>query len=438
MAGGGAAGIMASVAAARRGAKVILVDCAPVLAGDMLAGGISWLSFFNLFGQFNTEPKQVLYGIPYEMIQRLEGEGRSPGFYDDLGPETQESRGTHADREAIKQVFFQLACENNVHVYLETYVSNVMMEGNKINGLVLQASTGRFAISAQVVLDCTGDGDVASLAGANCKEMPSHGVGMAFGVSKVDFDKALAFGRSYNAMIHDCTGERGRYAGKLVKYALRTARIPKLKDGVEKSGIHSSFCMTISHEGEASYINGVNVPGGGNALDSEKSTDTLLELRANIKKSAAFLKKEVPGFENTYLSWSSPTIGPRRTRYVECEYDISQVHVQSAVIPDDSIGLFASQDAHFLGHVIDNGMWYGIPYRALIPKFVENMLVAGRMITSDWIAHMSTRLVGSCFLQGQAAGTAAAMAVREGCSVRELDVQSLQTALREDGVFLED
>lgn len=437
VAGGGASGIMAAVAAARHGVSVALIEYGPVMGGDMLAGGISWLSFFNLFGQFHTEPKQLLYGIPFEMIQKLEREGSSPGFYNDLGPETQESRGTHADREAIKQIFFHLAEENGIQVYLNTLVCGVLQEQGKIGGVILQSNTQRFIFRAKNVIDCTGDGDVAFLAGANCREFPSHGVGMAFGVSNVNFDRALDFGRSYNAMIHDCTGENGRYKGKLVKYALRTARIPELKEPVAASGIHSSFCMTISHDNEASYINGVNVPGGGNCLDSVKTTDTILDLRENIKKSAIFLQKEIPGFEKSYLSWSSPVIGPRRTRYVECEYDISQEHVQKGLIPEDSIGLFGSQDAHFLGHVIDGGKWYGIPYRALLPKFIDNMLVAGRMITSDWIAHMSTRLIGSCFLQGQAAGTAAALAVLSGCSVRELNITLLLQTLKKDNVYLE-
>ena len=106
-------------------------------------------------------------------------------------------------------------------------------------------------------------------------------------------------------------------------------------------------------------------------------------------------------------------------------------------VPEDSIGLFGSQDAHYLGHYIEGGKWYGIPYRALLPKFVENLLVAGRMISSDWVAHMSTRLMVSCFVQGQAAGTAAALSIRNNCTVRQLDAQALRSVLRANGVFLD-
>lgn len=436
VAGGGTAGVLAAVAAARRGAQVALIECNALLGGDLLGGGISWLSYFNVFKQFNVEPKQLVFGLAYELIERLEAAGDSPGFYDDKGPETQESRGTHGDREGLRRMLFQMTKESGVAIYLDTLVCGVMKDGIRINGLILQSSAQRFALQAQVVIDCTGDGDVAHLAGANCHEFPNHGVGMAFGVSNVDFEKAFAFGRAHKALVHDCTGTKGRYAGKPVKFTLRTGKIPALKEGVRWSGIHSGFGTTIARDGEASYINGVNIAGGGNGLDSEKATHTIVTLRDNIKKSVRFLREEIPGFENAHLSWTTPVVGTRRARYVECEYDISAQHVAQGVIPEDSIGIFGSQDAHYLGHVIEGGKWYGIPYRALVPKFVENLLVAGRMISSDWIAHMSTRLIVSCFLQGQAAGTAAAMAARNGCTVRELDVKQLRNALREDGVYL--
>ena len=434
--GGGTAGVIAAVAAARQGAKTILVECSPILGGDMLAGGLSWLSFFNVFKQFNAQPKQLLFGMAYELMQRLVKSGGSPGFYDDLGTHTQESRGVHADREQLKSVLYDLTRENGIKLYLNTLMVDTIMEGSTLEGLVLQSKSERFAITAKAIVDTSGDGDVAYRAGASCKEFADQSVGMSFGMANIDFTKALAYGREKNALVHECYGEEdGPYKDKLVKYALRTYFIPELGKAVAESGIHRSFCITISHDGEGSYINGVNMVGG-NGLDSEKATDTVLHLRESIKKSAQFLRDYIPGFENAYLTWTSPTVGTRRARYVECDCDISAADVAEGLIPDDSIGLFGSQDAHFSGHVIDGGKWYGIPYRALLPKFVDNLLVAGRMISSDWVAYMSTRLVGSCFLQGQAAGTAAAMAALSGISVRTLDTEKLREALIADGSYL--
>lgn len=437
VAGGGTAGVLCAVAAARQGARTILVEGNSVLGGDMLGGGISWLSYYNVFRQFHAEPKQVVFGLAYELLQRLVEAGDSPGFYEDYAPETQESRGTHADREGLRHMLFRLAHESGVKLYLESTAVDVLMDNRTIQGIIVESFAGRFAIAAKRVVDCTGDGDIAMLAGANCKEMPTHAVGMAFGVAPVDFDKAYAYGRSHNAMAHDCTGAMGRYRGKPVKYTLCTRLIPELKEAVHNSGIHGNFGTTIMRDGEASYINGVNVNGPSNGLDSKKTTDTVLQLRQNIRKSVGFLRNNIPGFENCRLSWTTPVVGTRHARYVECDYDISAEHVAKALIPEDSIGLFGSQDAHYLGHYIEGGKWYGIPYRALLPKFVENLLVAGRMISSDWVAHMSTRLMVSCFVQGQAAGTAAALSIQNNCTVRQLDAQELRSVLKASGVFLD-
>jgi hypothetical protein len=308
-------------------------------------------------------------------------------------------------------------------------------EDNILKGAVLQTRSERFAVSAKVVIDASGDGDMAFFSGANCHEFKDHNVGMAFGMSHVDFDKALAYGEEKQALVHKAFGRQGEMKDKLVKFAIRTARIPELKEKVVESGIHNSFTMTCSHTGEASYINGVNV-SNGNVLDNRKMTETIFQLRNNVFKSVRFLQEYIPGFNDAYLNWTSQVVGPRHTRYVECEYNITAQDVNEGVVFEDSIGLFGAQDAHYKGYVIEGGRWYGIPYRALIPKFVENLLVSGRMISSDWVPWMSTRLTVSCFLQGQAAGTAAAISVRSGVLVREIDTEELRKVLCRDGVYL--
>ena len=464
--GGGAAGIMAAVSAARNGADTILVETNPVLGGDMLAGGVSWLSYFNVYKPSGATPRQLIYGLPYELLKRMENEGTSPGFYEDLGPLTQESRGTHIDREMFKNTLLQLVRENGIELYLNTAMVDAVVENNIVKGAVLQHRTDRFAIMAKVMVDASGDADAASLAGANCKTYGSHGVGMSFGMSNVDLNKASEYAIEKNVVVHLCYGTHGEMKDKIVKFAMRAYEVPELVEYLPQAGIHQSFCLLSSHEGEATYINGVNVFGGilknkgpegevsnslgknlrikrppasgSNILDSGKTSETIITLRENMVKSAEFLKNHIPGFENAYLSWSSLVPGARRTRYVECEVDISPEDVTFGVIPEDTIGLFGAQDAHYRGFKVEGGKWYGIPYRALQPKFVKHLLVAGRMISSDWVTHMSTRLIGACFLQGQAAGTAAALSARQGICPKELDAQQLRAQLLKDGVYLGD
>jgi ribulose 1,5-bisphosphate synthetase/thiazole synthase len=433
--GGGSAGISAAVAAARKGAGTILLERHPLLGGDMLAGGLSWLSYFNVFREFNAEPKQVVFGIAYEIAKRLMEEGSSPGFYEDMAQWTQESRGTHADRERIKGFFYELVEENGIELYLNSLVADTVVENGAVKGVVVQTGEERFAILAKVVIDASGDGDVACHAGANCREYPSHGVGMAFGLSNIDLNKTAAYGAEKKALTHLCYGTNGEMTDKLVKCGIRTYYIPELMPPQKECQIHNSFCVESAHEGEATYVNGVNTYDS-NILDPRKSTDTLIRLRENIFKSVKFLNTYIPGFEHAHLNWTSQIAGARQTRYVECRYDISADDITYGVIPEDSIGLFGGQDAHYAGHVIKEGKWYGIPYRALIPKYVGNLLVVGRMLSSDFIAYMSTRLTIACMIQGQAAGTAAVLSMKEGCAVADVDVKELREILRNDGVYL--
>jgi hypothetical protein len=301
--------------------------------------------------------------------------------------------------------------------------------------VVVQQDARRYVILADMVVDASGDGDIAFHAGANCREYEVHGVGMAFGVCGVDLEKAADYGRGYNALTHAAYGTQGEMKGKLVKYGLRTNYVPGLTPPQKESEIHSSFCIETVHEGEATYINGVNTPDS-KILDAVEATDTIVRLRENIVKSVAFLNKHIPGFENARLSWTTPIAGARQTRYVECHYDIPAGDILNGVIHADSIGLFGCQDAHYAGYLIKDGGWYGIPYRALVPKFVGNLFAVGRMLSSHWISYMSTRLTIACFIEGQAAGTAAVMALQDGRRPADLDTDKLRTALVQDGVYL--
>lgn len=439
--GGGASGIAAAIAAARKGMKTVLVERNSLLGGDMLAGGLSWLSFYNLYREFQVPEKQAVFGIGYEITRRLLQMGGSPGFYEDIAPFTQESKGTHGDRECMRRLFLQMLKEAGVEVLLETLFLDAVVEeenyilGNVMRGALVQECRGRYVVRAEVVIDASGDGDVAWYAGANCKEYASHGVGMAFGMTNVDFEQALAYAREKNAVAHEAYGQEGEMRGKLVKYSLRTYFIPELFDKVKSSGIHNSFCVESCHEREASYINGVTTPQS-NILDPKEATDTIIDLRRRLFRASDFLKENIPGFEEAQLCWCTPIPGARQTRCIDCQCSISGNDVENGVIPEDSIGLFGGHDGHYAGYKIKDGGWYGIPYRAMLPHFIRNLFTIGRMLSADWAAYMSTRLNVSCFVQGQAAGTAAAMAVREGIRIDQIDTGKLQKELKSDGVYL--
>jgi hypothetical protein len=435
--GGGAAGIIAAAAAAKNGARTILVEANPVMGGDMLAGGVSWLSFFNHYKPWRAEKKQLIKGIPYEMVKRLQEVGGCPEFYEDDCELTQESFGTHGNREALINYLPQFLEEYGVKLYLKALMVGVVKDGDRLNGIIMEGKGGRHAILAKVVIDATGDGDVAAKSGAKCITYDDNFIGMAFGMGNVNLQKAYEFAEEKNIVTHIAYGDKGSERDHIVKLGMRLSNLEELKPYMDECCIHPGPVILSAHEDEATTINGVNMKQG-NSLDPEGLTKTIVEMKKEMSKSAEFLKKHVPGFENAYLNWTGDVVGARRTRHVECEYAITENDVTNCVIPSDCIGLFGSQDAHFMGYDVKDGGWYGIPYRALLPKSVENLLVAGRMISPDGVAWMSTRLIGACFLQGQAVGTAAALAAKSGITPRDLDVALLQETLKKDGAYLGD
>lgn len=436
--GGGAAGIMSALAAAKNGARTILVESNTMLGGDMLSGGIVWLGFFNVYKPYNVAKKQLIKGVPEEVVKGLQKAGGSPGFYEDLGDLTQESVGTHVDREVMTDYLFSVMEEYGVKLYLKTTMSDIIKEGNEVKGIIIESKSGREAILSKTVVDASGDGDAAAKAGASFKSIKDHCIGMAFGMGNINLQTVLDFAREKNILVHLAYGDKGSDKDKIIRLGFRIGNIKELQQLRLESGIHTSPCILSSHENEGTYINGVNVEIGADGLDAEDLSKAIISLRHSVFKSAEFLRKYVPGFENAYLNWTSPAPGVRRTRCIECEFEITPSHIEDGIIPSDTIGLYGTQDAHYLGYEVKGGAWYGIPYRALLPKHVENLLVVGRMLSSDFVAHMSTRLIGACFLQGQAAGTAAALAAKIGVTPRNLDVPMLQRTLKKDGVFLGD
>lgn len=165
-------------------------------------------------------------------------------------------------------------------------------------------------------------------------------------------------------------------------------------------------------------------------------SDAEIKLRLQVKQLSDMLIRYIPGFEHAYLSWTPEKVGVRLTRIVKCEHVLTLDEIVSGTRFPDEVFLYGFHDCA-PRITIRDGKWYGFPYRALVPVGVEGLLVAGRCVTREWEAHMSTRNTVSCMAQGQAVGTAAALCAREGVLPRKLDVQLLRRTLREQGVFLD-
>jgi hypothetical protein len=188
------------------------------------------------------------------------------------------------------------------------------------------------------------------------------------------------------------------------------------------------------HENNYNYINGTSL-SNVDATDTEALSKAEVGLRKQVMTLSKMLKQHVPGFEKAYLSWTPVCVGVRYTRVIECEHDMTLDEIVNCARFDDEVMLYGFHDSA-PRIMIKNGGYYGIPYRAFLPVGVEGLLVAGRLITSTWEAHMSTRNTASCMAQGQAVGTAAALAAKAGINPRQVDTAKLREVLRQQNVFL--
>ena len=437
VAGGGTAGTIAALAAARCGAKTILIEQGSYLGGTMLDGAGPLHSFFNLYKAFPEAGKvQVVRGIASELVDRMIAAGGSFGHLEQEKGYSYDSVATIVDREIYKEVILEMMEESGVKLLLHTNAAAVLRDGDRVTGLIIESKSGREAILANSVIDATGDGDIAARAGVPFKKC--HGttsVGFPFGMANVDLKRMEAFLEEKGIITQIIHADKGVEGDDLVRIGFELRKLPEFREFMEKTGMWGP--LTVSrHPGELSYINTANLRAV-DATDVEELTKAEITLRRQAMTMASMLKKYIPGFEHAYVSWTVNGVGVRYTRCIECEHDLSIDEILNGQRFEDEIGLYGFHDSA-PRMMIKDGKYYGIPYRCLVPKGVDGLLVAGRMITSDWDAHMSTRNTVSCMVQGQAAGTAAALAAADGCTVRTVDIPKLQQTLRDNGVFFGD
>jgi hypothetical protein len=435
VAGGGTAGLVAALAAARNGAKTVLVERYGSLGGTLINGATVLHSFFNLYKAFpGVAKKQLVRGIPQEIVDRMIAAGGCPGHLEQSRGYDYDSIATCFDHEIFKTVMPGMIEEAGIKLLMHTLVADAVTDGNSVKGLVVETKSGREALLGQVTVDATGDGDVAYKSGVPCHNLSKqHNVGLIFGMANVDLKKTVNYLTEKGILTQLVRGNKGNDKDDIVRIGLDLKKIEPFREFMEPRGMWGPLTASVS-ENNLTYINCTNV-GPVDAVDVESLTWAEMELRKQISGMATLLKKHMPGFERGYLGWTCIGMGIRRSRWVECEYDIPLTDIENAVQHDDDVALYGFHDCA-PRHVVKNGGAYGIPYRALLPKGVENLLMAGRMITSEYLPHMSTRNTVSCMAQGQAVGTAAAMCSKLGVSPRQLSVADIRKALVHDGAYL--
>jgi len=392
--GGGFAGVAAAVCAARQGVRVLLLERYGFLGG-LVTGGLV----------ITTPPLDN--GINREIAERL----RKQQVYAPLqkpGAEMIALKMHAIDPEVVKHELVEMLRHARVELLLHTLIVGSLMEEGAVKGVLIENKAGRQAILAKAVVDCTGDADVAAFARARFRVVKKP-ITMMFNMAGVDVDKVLSRVGNWSNLKQLVTEAVAR--GEL-KFELGTT----LEWGTP--GVHAE-CLI--HPGEINVWSG-NLRGM-DALDPKQLTEAELITRDHVMRLVAYLRTYVPGFEGAWIELTSPILGVRATRQILGGISPNMQEVRNTRFADTVAKPYA-EDA------------IRLPYGSLLPQGVDNLLVAGRCISAEEEAMGQLRLIPVCAATGQAAGTAAALAVREGVTPGKLDVTNLQRALSRQAVDL--
>jgi len=435
VAGGGTAGVVAAVAAARQGAKTMLIERKGYTGGTAAEGGTALHSFYNLWKAFpGVKKRQVVRGIPKEIIDRLAKVGGTTGYPEMARHYDYDSVCTAIDVELYKLTTFEMLDEAGAFVAVNTLLAGAIMDGPRINGVITESRSGREAIYAKAFVDCTAYGDLAAFAGADYVEPNDYAVANSVGIANVSMDRYYEFLNKHDAVSEYCEGPRSGEPGHIVRLSGHLGKLPRAF-AAEARKIGMSMVTTTVHDNYFMFIK-LNLKLPASPTDRDVVAKAELELRQRMYRAVELFKKYVPGCEKAFMARTSPSLCIRRGRQIVCDYDISHEDVIEARHFDDDVLVYGFHDSAPRFQV-KNGGTYGIPYRALRVAKIDNLLAAGMLITSDRRAHMSTRNTVCCMGQGQAAGTAAALCAAKGCGTRDLTYSDLRKALEKGNVYLE-
>jgi hypothetical protein len=416
VAGGGPAGLGAAIAAARHGARVVLCERYGFLGGNLTVAQVGTIcGLYVADGEGGFDP--VVGGLAREVADALAAEGAGAGPV----PFKETAVFLYVPWAAKRLADALVTAEPGIDLLLHSLVSDVVVDDGRIRALVLATKQGPKAVEGRVFVDCTGDADVATFAGVPTELGPPgqrQFASMQFVMQHVDADAAMGAVARFPELIDEHGAHLSRDGG---------AFIPTFRPG-EFVG-----AMTRVRNRDGSPID---------VTDVREATWGELEGRRLAEEAAEFLQTHVPGFAHAFLDDTAFALGVRETRRVVGDYVLTGADVEAGAAFDDAIARGAwPREYHVHGRgteyeFLPPGVSYQVPYRSLRPHGVSNLLVAGRCVSADHDALASVRVMGPSLALGEAAGTAAALAVRDGRPVAAVDVGELQNDLLARGALL--
>ena len=431
--GGGPAGIMAAQAAGEYGINVALVESRSFLGGNLTFG-------LPILGFHSQKGIQIIKGLPEQFVNRLIARGASTKIQ--RCPLHMSIAFT--EPEAIKMTAFEVLKENKVKVLLHTFCAGIIADKEIIRGILIESKAGREAILADMIIDCTGDADVAFRAGVPCERGDYEGrvqsSTLEFSMGNVDTDKLrLSIAREPEIFVPDyIPASYYEENDHFILVGLRDIVNMARKDGISMP-VDKTVIITGLRKGEM-WINMTRV-NGVDGTDPVSLTEGEYNTRKQIETIARFFNNYVPGFEKSYVLRTAPAIGIRETRRIIGKYVLTRDDILNRRRFDDAVTVssYPIDIHHPLGGGFSlewSGDCYDIPYRSLIPIKIENLIVAGRCISTTHDALGSVRVMAPCMAMGEAAGRAAALSVSDNVTPAKIDVQKLRAELLSKGAFL--
>jgi len=432
VAGAGTGGVVAALAAARQGAKTILIERKGYTGGTVTEGGTALHSFYNLWKAFpGVKKRQVVKGIPQQIIDRMMAVGGCSGHAEMVRGYNYDSVCTAIDTELYKLITMQMLDEAGVFIAVNTLLTGAIMDGSRLRGAIIDSRSGREAIYARAFVDCSAYGDLAAFAGADYKVPNDYACCNSIGLANVDMDGYVAHLEAHGGSNQLAYGIRSGEPGKVVRF--NGGLGGEFQKEAGKIGMSSM--ITTVHDNYLMFVK-CNFKVPGSVINRDDMAKAEMEVRKRQARAVELFRKYVPGCKKAFMARTSPTLNIRRGRLLTCDYDITHEDVIEGRHFDDDVMVYGFHDSA-PRYQVKNGGTYGIPYRALRVAEIENLLAAGMLITSDHRAHMSTRNTVCCMGQGQATGTAAALCAQKKCGMRELKYGDLREALVKGGVYFE-
>lgn len=458
--GGGTAGVFAAIAAARQGANTLLIERSFVVGGMLTIGDAGITKFTEhckdpeiykkeVIDVLASDPKkvQVVGGLPLEFVERMVKDGTATG--------TSGTAGSYVftDKCEAQWLLMDMLEEAGVKVLYDTRVCMTLKEDDKVTGVVVHNKEGFCTIEATVVIDATGDADVAAGAGvphhvgASEKDVELgaahevgafHEFGTMYRVRGIDFERLFAYLEEHPEMFD--------------RQIFGNMSFEEVKESYAKG---ESCVFNVLYHETLKRVQVYNLPAkdeaillsflysydvDGNGLDAEILSNGQKVLHDSVRIANEILTQNIPGFENLKTLFV-PDVGVRETRHIIGEYVMTGMDAMSGRDFEDSIGCG--------GHPVDiypvpeelkkmpmNHWRFHIPYRIMLPKGVENLLVTGRCVSAERSASGVLRPTAQCMVMGEAAGTAAALAAKNHVSPKNVDIKELRNVLKENGVIL--